>query len=72
MSSDTPVVVVSAVSRMQERRWAGPLGGLANAMRTIGVDEPVLIGVGAVFGREAEATILNHDPLSREKRFGHI
>jgi uroporphyrin-III C-methyltransferase / precorrin-2 dehydrogenase / sirohydrochlorin ferrochelatase len=72
MTSDTPVVVMSSVSRPQERRWAGPLGGLANAIRTIGVDEPVLIGVGAVFGREAEATILNHDPRSREKRFGHV
>lgn len=72
MSSETPVVVVSSISRMQERRWAGHLGGLADAMRTIGVDEPVLIGVGAVFGREAEATILNHDPRSREKRFVHV
>ncbi len=72
MSSETPVVVVSSISRMQERRWAGHLGGLADGMRTIGVDEPVLIGVGAVFGRETEATILNHDPRSREKRFVHV
>lgn len=53
MRPDTPVVVVSAVSRQEERRWAGPLGGLAEAMNAIGVDEPVLIGVGDVFGEIA-------------------
>jgi len=72
MTSDTPVVVVSSVSRPQERRWAGSLGRLADAMRTIGVDEPVLIGVGAVFSRRAEATVLNHESLSQEQRFGPI
>jgi uroporphyrin-III C-methyltransferase/precorrin-2 dehydrogenase/sirohydrochlorin ferrochelatase len=72
MTAETPVVVVSSVSRPQERRWAGPLGSLADAMEKIGVDEPVLIGVGEVFGRGAEATLLPHDPLSQEQRFGHI
>lgn len=72
MGPETPVVVMSSVSRPQERRWVGPLGDLADAMRTIGVDEPVLIGVGAVFGREADAKLLRHDPLSQEPRFGHI
>lgn len=57
MTSDTPVVVVSSVSRPQERRWAGPLGSLSEAMRTIGVDEPVLIGVGEVFGAVAGGCI---------------
>ncbi|MDQ0419637.1 uroporphyrin-III C-methyltransferase/precorrin-2 dehydrogenase/sirohydrochlorin ferrochelatase [Peteryoungia aggregata LMG 23059] len=70
MTSDTPVVVVSAVSRTQEHRWAGPLGGLPDAMRTIGVDEPVLIGVGAVFGRRTEAALPNHHSLSQEQSFG--
>lgn len=51
MEPQTPVVVVSSVSRPQERRWAGPLESLPEAMTRIGVDEPVLIGVGAVFGR---------------------
>lgn len=72
MTSETPVVIVSSVSRPQERRWAGSLGRLADAMRTIGVDEPVLIGVGAVFSRRAEATVLNHESLSQEQRFGPI
>lgn len=55
MQPDTPVVVVSSVSRPQEHRWAGPLGKLADAMQTIGTDEPVLIGIGAVFGKIAKA-----------------
>lgn len=72
MTSDTPVVVVSSVSRTQERRWAGALGGLADAMRTIGVDEPVLIGVGAVFGREAEVRARRHDPVCNEQMVAGI
>jgi uroporphyrin-III C-methyltransferase/precorrin-2 dehydrogenase/sirohydrochlorin ferrochelatase len=72
MAPETPAVVMSSVSRPQERHWAGPLGGLADAMRTIGVDEPVLIGVGAVFSQRAEATIRNHGSRSQEQRVGHI
>ncbi|MDO6966613.1 siroheme synthase CysG [Rhizobium alvei] len=49
MGRETPVIVVSAISRPNERRWAGPLSGLAGAMEAIGIDEPVLIGVGEVF-----------------------
>lgn len=56
MDSETPVVVMSSVSRPRERRWAGRLGSLPDAMRAMGVDEPVLIGVGAVFGKEVEAS----------------
>ena len=70
MSSKTPVVVVSSVSRMQERRWAGHLGGLADAMQTIGVDEPVLIGVGAVFGREASVGAFSHFSISQRQTVG--
>lgn len=55
MKGDMPVVVVSSVSRPQERRWAGPLKSLAAAMQTMGVDDPVLIGVGEVFGGMAES-----------------
>ncbi|KQW31633.1 siroheme synthase [Rhizobium sp. Root274] len=57
MKGDMPVVVVSAVSRPQERHWSGPLKSLAAAMETIGVDEPVLIGVGEVFGGMTESWI---------------
>ncbi len=46
---DTPVVIVSSVANADERRWAGHLGDLSSAMTAIGIDRPVLIGVGAVF-----------------------
>jgi uroporphyrin-III C-methyltransferase/precorrin-2 dehydrogenase/sirohydrochlorin ferrochelatase len=54
MPSRTPVVILSSVSRATERRWSGPLAELGVAMERIGVDEPVLIGVGEVFGALAE------------------
>ncbi|MGK6311590.1 siroheme synthase CysG [Neorhizobium sp. DT-125] len=64
MTPDMPVVIVSAVTRPNERRWAGPLGDMAEAMKEIGVDEPVLIGIGDVFRKArlaAGADILSAD-----------
>jgi uroporphyrin-III C-methyltransferase/precorrin-2 dehydrogenase/sirohydrochlorin ferrochelatase len=49
-SQQTPVVVVSAIARSNERRWCGALDSLQDALDDIGVEEPVLIGIGAVFG----------------------
>lgn len=49
MTHDMPVVIVSAVTRPNERRWAGRLSDMAAAMAEIGIDEPVLIGIGHVF-----------------------
>ncbi|MCM2477664.1 uroporphyrinogen-III C-methyltransferase [Rhizobium sp. CG5] len=50
MGDDTPVVVMAAVTRANETRWQGRLADLPMAMQTIGVDEPVLIGIGNAFG----------------------
>ena len=49
MAGDTPCVVVSAVTRINETRWVGRLDALGEAVARIGVDEPLLIGVGQVF-----------------------
>ncbi|MFZ2100826.1 MAG: siroheme synthase CysG [Oricola sp.] len=49
LAADTPVVVAKAVSRPGETHRIGTLSGLPSAMREIGYDEPVLIGVGQVF-----------------------
>jgi uroporphyrin-III C-methyltransferase/precorrin-2 dehydrogenase/sirohydrochlorin ferrochelatase len=49
MNSETPAVVMSAVTRSNETRWIGTLNGLADAVEKIGVDSPILIGVGHVF-----------------------
>ncbi|WP_117192116.1 siroheme synthase CysG [Rhizobium terrae] len=55
MALDMPVVIVSAVTRPNEKRWAGPLCDMPAAMTSIGVDEPVLIGIGRVFGKTLTA-----------------
>ncbi|MFB9949544.1 siroheme synthase CysG [Rhizobium puerariae] len=55
MTSTMPAVIVSAVSRPNERQWSGSLGDLPAAMVEIGIDEPVLIGIGNVFGKAARA-----------------
>ena len=49
MSMQTPAVIISAISRSNEQRWIGTVEALESAMQEIGVDEPVLIGVGNVF-----------------------
>ncbi|WP_084366140.1 siroheme synthase CysG [Rhizobium sp. RU36D] len=55
MSDDTPVVVMAAVTRANETRWQGSLADLPDAMQRIGVDEPVLIGIGNAFAERASA-----------------
>jgi uroporphyrin-III C-methyltransferase/precorrin-2 dehydrogenase/sirohydrochlorin ferrochelatase len=52
MDGRTPAVIVSAVTRRDEARWAGTIDGLAEAMAQIGVSNPVLIGVGSVFSQK--------------------
>ncbi|PVB59543.1 uroporphyrinogen-III C-methyltransferase, partial [Labrenzia sp. 011] len=49
LAADTPAVAVAAVSRRQERQWFGTLGGLAAGVDGLGLEDPVLIGVGKVF-----------------------
>ncbi|MCO5731672.1 siroheme synthase CysG [Rhizobium sp. SSA_523] len=45
----TPAVIVSAIARQDERRWAGPLHQMPTAMAEIGYDNPVLIAIGDAF-----------------------
>lgn len=49
LSPATPVAVVSAVSRHDEQRWCGLLSELGEALLRIGVEQPVLVGIGHVF-----------------------
>lgn len=49
MAADTPAVAVGSVSRPEERRWAGTVGGLAGAMAAMDPGSPVIIGVGEVW-----------------------
>lgn len=61
LSASTPVVVVASVSRDDERRWSGRLDQLGAALMEIGVDQPVLVGIGKVFAavqqRQAAAPV---------------
>lgn len=49
LSPATPVAVVSAVSRSNETRWCGQLSELGDALLRIGIEQPVLVGIGQVF-----------------------
>ena len=49
MPAATPVAVMISVSRANEQRWCGPLRQLAAAVERLGVNEPILIGIGDAF-----------------------
>ncbi|WP_426237816.1 siroheme synthase CysG [Pararhizobium sp. DWP1-1-3] len=66
MNADTPVVVVSAVTRNNEARWCGRLNDLASAVVGMGVDHPILIGVGHVFAQLESA----HKASTKHRRSG--
>ncbi|MBO0905489.1 siroheme synthase CysG [Jiella sonneratiae] len=56
LSERTPVAVAANLSREDETRAAGHLADLAAIVEAIGLDRPILIGVGNVFGEAAEAS----------------
>lgn len=56
LTGETPTVIVSSVTRPDERRWIGILADMPLAMRDIGYDNPVLIGVGNAFSPALNAT----------------
>lgn len=65
MDSATPAVVMSAVSRSDEKRWIGIVDDLADAVARIGVDNPILIGVGQAFS-EARAEAVNAEERQQQ------
>ena len=62
MCGDTPVVVCASVTRTNERQWIGTLSTLDDGIRLIGYDQPVLIGVGHVFGEAKPVSDTMHIP----------
>lgn len=58
LSPDTPATIVQSLTRENERRWSGSLGALNEAMSVIGFDQPVLVGIGAVFRSQVKSTEL--------------
>jgi uroporphyrin-III C-methyltransferase/precorrin-2 dehydrogenase/sirohydrochlorin ferrochelatase len=55
-SPDTPAVMVSNVSRGDER-WTGPISELGQASDLRDPSKPVIIGIGRVFGRAGQASL---------------
>ncbi len=49
MSVTTPVVLCKSISSSDQKRWVGTIETLGIGINEIGYDQPVLIGVGAVF-----------------------
>jgi uroporphyrin-III C-methyltransferase/precorrin-2 dehydrogenase/sirohydrochlorin ferrochelatase len=62
---DTPAVMVSNVSR-GEQRWAGPISALGEASSRRDAAKPVIIGIGCVFGR-ADRSRLGQDPVPAQR-----
>lgn len=53
----TPALAVRSVSRPEEMRWHGPLAALAAGVDTLGLDQPLLIGIGNAFANAAENSL---------------
>lgn len=54
LSGSTPAVMVSAIERPDERRWMGTLDELECGAQTLGLENPLLIGIGDVFSACAQ------------------
>jgi uroporphyrin-III C-methyltransferase/precorrin-2 dehydrogenase/sirohydrochlorin ferrochelatase len=65
LSPQTPVAVAASISREDESRAVGTLADLGAIVARIGVDRPILIGVGRVFG-DCEADALQGFEPERE------
>ena len=53
LSPSTPAVAVSGIATRDESRWAGQLQDLAEGVAGLGLERPVLIGIGRVFRKQA-------------------
>lgn len=67
MSADMPVVAVAAVSRQRERKWFGTLVELAAGVDGLGLEDPVLIGVGSVFRENSSRKEAGSPEIVREE-----
>lgn len=63
-SNKTPIVVCKSVTRANEAKRSGELFQLPEIVDELGFDEPVLIGVGEVFGK---ASLISNDGSSERQ-----
>ncbi|MBB4008909.1 siroheme synthase CysG [Allorhizobium taibaishanense] len=66
MAAATPVVVMTSITRADQTAWRGCLAELGAAVSDIGVDNPILIGVGSAF---AQPGILSVEEDGSEEHF---
>ena len=52
LSPHTPAVAVSGIASVDEARWQGTLETLARGVEGLGLERPVLIGIGRVFAQQ--------------------
>jgi uroporphyrin-III C-methyltransferase/precorrin-2 dehydrogenase/sirohydrochlorin ferrochelatase len=56
LSPATPVVAISGISRSDEQSWSGALHELEKGVTSLGLEGPMLIGVGQVFQAASRLT----------------
>lgn len=67
LTAETPVAVAANLSREDETRGVGTLAGLGALVDRVGVDRPILIGVGRVFS-ECEANVTEgYEPVGMSR-----
>ncbi|WP_336743152.1 siroheme synthase CysG [Aureimonas altamirensis] len=67
LPAETPVAVAANLSRDDETRGVGTLAGLGALVERVGVDRPILIGVGRVFS-ECEANVTEgYEPVGMSR-----
>jgi uroporphyrin-III C-methyltransferase / precorrin-2 dehydrogenase / sirohydrochlorin ferrochelatase len=57
LPGELPAVMMSGIARPDERRWVGKLSELPLGAADLGLDNPVLIGIGAVFASACVSAI---------------
>lgn len=71
LSSETPAVIISDVTRATERHWSGRLATICEGIAEIGYDNPVLIAVGsALAARQTVAGDASHVESDRRLVLG--
>lgn len=59
LDGSTPAAVMAAITRSNERHWVGAVNDLALGVESVGLDDPVLIGIGDALAEVASNTLVN-------------
>jgi uroporphyrin-III C-methyltransferase/precorrin-2 dehydrogenase/sirohydrochlorin ferrochelatase len=64
MDPTTPITIASSVTRENQQTWHGHLDSLEQGITKVGFDNPVLIGIGRVFGQIRQDSLKNDFPAA--------